>query len=64
MSRRRLTGLRSLQGCHVGLALADGSRIDDCYLEVVGGQVRGAYVYDNGVERRVPLNLITDYWPV
>ena len=55
--------LRSLEGRHVSLALADGTRIDDCQLVSAGrGQLDRAWIFANGVDSFVTVAEITDAW--
>ena len=60
MNRQRLQDLIRLEGRTVGIALADGSRIDDCEL-VFAGRDR-VWVYDNGVDTFVALPAVRDFW--
>lgn len=56
---------RCLEGRHVSVALADGSRIDDC--ELVSGShhgVQSLWLYTNGADAFVPLVDVTDVWEV
>ena len=52
--------LRSLEGCHVHLALADGSRIDDAALVSAGA--RTVWLFANGEDRFVPTGTVVDVW--
>lgn len=55
--------VRALEGRQVSIALADGSRIDDCQLISAGRP--GAptlWLYDNGADRFVPLADVRDIW--
>ena len=55
--------LRQLEGHRVNIALADGSRIDDCELVSVGRGRRGhLWVHANGGDAFVPLSQISDVW--
>jgi hypothetical protein len=63
MSSERITGLRSLEGRHVGLAFRDGSRIEDCGL--VSAARRGVdslWAYYDGMDVFVPLGALADLW--
>ena len=52
---------RLLEGRRVSVALADGSRIDDC--ELVSGQgAHGLWLYSNGADTFVALGHVTDLW--
>ncbi|MGH3372294.1 MAG: hypothetical protein ACRDPR_20090 [Nocardioidaceae bacterium] len=63
MSRTMLTGLRRMEGRAIGLALADGTRIDGATLvSARSGRVARAWVFVNGADRFVYLADITDYW--
>jgi hypothetical protein len=57
--------VRCLEGRHVSVALADGSRIDDC--ELVSGCHRGLerlWLYTNGADVFLRLEDVTDLWEV
>ena len=55
--------MRALEGRHVHLALADGSRIDDCQLVSAGrSSVETVWVFTNGLDTFVPLTQIVDAW--
>lgn len=55
--------LRNLEGRHVSVALADGSRIDDCELVSAGHHgSRRLWLYANGTDIFVPLMDVTDVW--
>jgi len=56
---------KKLEGHRVSVALADGSRIDDCELVSVGGGRRGhLWVHANGGDAFVPLSQVSDVWEV
>jgi hypothetical protein len=60
-----LQRLRDLQGRHVSVALADGSRIDDCELVSAGHHgARTLWLYGNRTDLFVPLIDVTDLWEV
>jgi hypothetical protein len=62
--RRRLAEIvKGLEGQHVNVDLADGSRIDDCQL-VSGGRSGSAtlWLYTNGADRFVALTDVRDVW--
>ncbi len=65
MTQRRIRELRLLEGRRVSLALADGSRLDDCQL-VSGGRrgVKSLWVFTNGTDTFVPLPDVIDCWEV
>ena len=55
--------LKQFEGHRVNLALADGSRIDDCELVAVDGGRRGhLWVHANGADAFVPLSKVADVW--
>jgi hypothetical protein len=65
MTRRDHGQLKELEGHRVSLALADGSRIDDCELVSVGGGSRGhLWVHSNGSDAFFPLSQVSDVWEV
>jgi hypothetical protein len=63
MRQKRFAELRSLEGRQVGVALADGSRIDDCQLVSAGrAGVRTLWVFTNGADTFVPHHDVADVW--
>jgi hypothetical protein len=63
MSRTTMSELRSLEGRQVSVALADGSRIDDCQLVSAGRPgVQTLWVFCNGADRFVPLGDVLEVW--
>lgn len=63
MSRKRMSELRLLEGRQVSVALADGSRIDDCQLVSVGRYgVETIWIFSNGTDRFIPMAEVTDCW--
>jgi hypothetical protein len=63
MTRLRRHELRQLEGHRINLALADGSRIDDCELVAVDRGRRGhLWVHANGADAFVPLSQVADAW--
>ncbi len=56
--------LRDLEGRHVSVALADGSRIDDCELVSAHHRAHTLWLYENGADIFVPLAAVTDLWEV
>ena len=55
--------IRYLEGRHVNVALADGSRLDDCELVSAGRRgVPSLWLYANGVDTFVALVDVTDVW--
>ena len=64
MTNERLSELtKYLEGQRVSVALADGSRIDDCEL-VSGGRhgTHSLWLYSNGADTFVALGHVTDLW--
>jgi hypothetical protein len=63
MKQEKPLQLRSLEGRRVGVALQDGSRIDDAQLVSSGrGNVRTLWVFTNGVDAFVRLSDVVDVW--
>jgi hypothetical protein len=61
--RERLREMRALQGRQVGVALADGSRIDDYQLVAAGYDGRRSlWLFGNGEDLFVPLHAVRDVW--
>lgn len=60
MGRKKMSELRSLEGRQVSVALADGSRIDDCQLVSAG--VQTLWVFCNGADTFVPLPDVLEVW--
>jgi hypothetical protein len=60
MNPRRHRDLVRLEGCHVGLSLTDGSRIDDCQLVFAGDDK--LWVFENGRDTFVPVPRVSDVW--
>ena len=57
--------LKQLEGHRVNVALADGSRIDDCELVSVDRGMRGhLWLHANGNDSFVPLSQVSDVWEV
>jgi len=57
--------IRGLEGRHVSVALADGSRLDDCELVSAGRHgVQSLWLYANGADTFVALVDVTDVWEV
>jgi len=55
--------LKQLEGHRVNVALADGSRIDDCELVSVDRGRRGrVWVHANGGDAFLPLAQVSDIW--
>lgn len=56
---------RGLEGHRVSIALANGSRLDDCALISAGRDGDGhLWLYCNGADTFVPLAEVTDLWEV
>ena len=65
MTRRDRVEMRELEGHRVSVALADGSRIDDCELVAVGrGRHGHLWVHANGGDAFLPLAQVSDIWEV
>jgi hypothetical protein len=65
MSQKRIAKLRLLEGRQVGVALADGSRIDDAQLVSAGrAGARTLWVFTNGTDAFVPHPDVVDVWEV
>ena len=63
MSPDQISQLTLLEGRQVGVALVDGTRIDDAQLVSSGrGQVRTLWVFTNGKDAFVPLLAVVDVW--
>ena len=63
MTRQRLSHIASLEGRRVSVALADGSRIDDCQLVSTGRNSVGTlWVYTNGMDAFLPHDNVVDLW--
>jgi hypothetical protein len=64
MTIDRLSELtKNLEGRRVSVALADGSRIDDC--ELVSGAHHGTHslwLYSNGADTFIAVGHVTDLW--
>jgi hypothetical protein len=55
--------LRDLEGRHVCVALADGSRIDDCSLLCSGRwQADTLWVFTNGGDAFIPIDDVVAVW--
>jgi hypothetical protein len=63
LTRQRLSHIASLEGRRVSVALADGSRIDDCQLVSTGrNRVRTLWIHANGVDTFLPHDNVVDLW--
>lgn len=63
MTRGQLAGLRAFEGQRVCVALADGSRLDDCELVSAGRHSqRSVWLFTNGVDCFIPVGGIVDLW--
>jgi hypothetical protein len=57
--------LKDLEGHRVSVALADGTRIDDCELVAVSRGRRGhLWVHANGGDAFLPITQVSDVWEV
>lgn len=66
MTNDRLRVLtKHLEGRRVGVALVDGSRLDDCQLVSAGRHgAENLWLYSNGADAFVTLLDVTDVWEV
>ena len=63
MTPQERVHLKELEGHRVSVAMADGTRIDDCELVSVGGGRRGhLWVHANGGDAFLPLSQVSDVW--
>lgn len=63
MSPRTLRSFRHLEGHHVSVALADGTRLDDCELVSAGrGAAASIWLHDGLDDRIVEAADIVDVW--
>ena len=60
MTGHRLPDLMRFEGHRVGIALTDGSRIDDCQL-VFAGRDR-VWVFSNGRDKWLNATTVCDFW--
>ena len=61
MTADRRRELRRLEGCHLHLALSDGSRLDD--VSLVSAHGLRIWIFDGGVDVFVPVSDVIDFWP-
>lgn len=63
MTKEQVRGLRSIEGRQVGVALRNGTRIDDCQL-VSGGRSRvgNLWLFANGHDVFVGFGEVLDVW--
>ena len=55
--------LQRFEGQRVSVALADGSRIDDCQLVSAGRhRTRSVWLFANGADCFIPMSGIVDVW--
>jgi hypothetical protein len=65
MSNQRFPQFKALEGRRVGLALSDGSRIDDCQLISAGRPgLESVWVFLNGNDAFIPLTVVIEVWEV
>lgn len=58
-------GLRQWEGRQVSVALADGSRIDDCQLVSAGRSAAATlWLFTNGTDMFVAIDKVTAVWEV
>jgi hypothetical protein len=63
MTVERVTSLIGhLEGRRVSVALADGSRLDDCELVSAGHGAETLWLFVNGDDMFVPVVEVTDAW--
>lgn len=63
MTQRTHEQLKSLEGRRVSVALADGSRLDDCDLVSVGrGRAATLWVFTCGLDTFIPHRDVLDIW--
>ena len=60
MTGHRLPDMVRLEGHRVGIALTDGSRIDDCQLVFAGRD--SLWVFINGDDAFVSASTVRDFW--
>ena len=60
MTGHRLPDLVRLEGHRVGIALTDGSRMDDCQLVFAGND--RVWVFANGRDTFVNATTVWDFW--
>ena len=59
----RIAQFRMLEGCQVSVALADGSRMDDCQLVSAGRHgTRTVWLFANGADCFVSQTAVVDLW--
>jgi hypothetical protein len=61
MTKPRLSQMTALDGRQVGVALGDGSRIDDCQT-VSSGRNRVGSLCTNGTDVFVPCDAVVEVW--
>jgi hypothetical protein len=65
MSNQSFPQFKTLEGRRVGLALSDGSRIDDCQLISAGRPgLASVWVFLNGADAFIPLTVVIEVWEV
>lgn len=60
MTREQRRGLRQLEGHKVGLALTDGSRIDDA--DLVSARGTSLWLFSNGEDAFVRADHVVEVW--
>ena len=65
MSNETFPQFKALEGRRVGMALSDGSRIDDCQLISAGRTgLASVWVFLNGADAFIPLSFVIEVWEV
>ena len=65
MSDERSPQFKALEGRRVGMALTDGSRIDDCQLVSAGRPgLASVWVFVNGADAFIPVSFVIEVWEV
>ena len=64
MSPQALRSYRQLEGHHVSVSLADGSRLDDCELVSAGRGTATLWLHDGHDDRMVKASEVVDLWEI
>ena len=62
MTEQQIAHLLTLEGRRVTVALADGSRIDDCELVSAGRHSDNVWLFAGGVDTFVSVHDIIEFW--